>query len=295
MTFAVALSFAKAGIRIIPVRVFLDGARWRKLPYINEWRQRASTDPSIIEEWWCQFPHAVPGIVLEHYGRVVVDCDRHPNSPDGVAEFEKLGPFPPHPIVKTAGNGFHHYFLQPQSLVSGTFVPFAGIEVMGIKRFVCAPGAGGYSLIADVTETPILPEVFWPKRTAKRIAKRIAHDPSAEAEARESVHHIVDHSFEPTHNYPARMKAIVNWVARTQSPGRSHTLFAGACIMAKMWVFEGRPSPKVAEQMLIDACRANGLVRDYDKAKCKQTIANAYRLIEEEYPNDALSHASATA
>lgn len=48
----VALAFAEAGIAIIPVRVFRDGERVRKRPHIKAWRERASTDASLITEWF---------------------------------------------------------------------------------------------------------------------------------------------------------------------------------------------------------------------------------------------------
>ena len=146
-----ALAFAESGIRIIPVRLFREGDRWRKRPHITEWRKRASNDPKVIAEWWREFPDAAVGIVLEHYGRVVVDCDRHGGS-DGVAAFRALGDFPPHPVVRTLSGGEHHYFLQPDPPIAGT--SFAdGIDLLGTSRFVV-----GYELIAG--PMPALPEVF---------------------------------------------------------------------------------------------------------------------------------------
>jgi hypothetical protein len=284
MSFAVALSFAKAGVRIIPVKVFRDGDRWRKLPYINLWRQRASDDPSVIEEWWCQFPDAVPGIVLEHYGRVVVDCDRH-GGPDGVAAFASLGPFPPHPIVKTAGNGEHHYFLQPDPPIEGKFVPFEGIEVMGINRFVCAPGSAGYELVADAP-APVLPEVFRVKRTKRQVR---SPDYGNEEVLCECVHDDGGPAFEPTRNFHVRMKAIVKWLSRAKPGGRTNTLFASACLMAEMEAFEGKPTRTVAEHFLMLGCRANGLIAYYGKAKCKDTIDDAYRRISARYPTPSIT------
>jgi hypothetical protein len=51
--------------------------------------------------------------------------------------------------------------------------------------------------------------------------------------------------------------------------------------MAKCTAVEGKPKPNVAEQILLDACGVNGLVKDYGKGKCIDTIANAYRVIGE--------------
>jgi hypothetical protein len=277
-SFAIALGFAKAGVRIIPVKVFREDDRWRKRPHIKEWPRRASADPSVIEDWWMEFPEAVPGIVLEHYGRVVVDCDRH-GGPDGVAAFAALGPFPPHPIVRSAGGGEHHYFLQTDPPLRGTLVPVEGIEVMGVGRFVVAPGAGGYELVSDVAVTPELPEVF----KVKAKVNRSAPDHSLEREAH-GVGSVDGQSvgFEPTRDFFGRMKAIVSWLERAKSGERTHTLFKAACMMAKMTTAEGKPKPSVAEQLLMNGCWVNGLVKDYGKATCRATIAAAYRHIEKD-------------
>ena len=175
----VALAFAEAGIAIIPVRLFREGDRLRKRPHIKEWRQRASTDAAVVAEWWREFPAAVSGIVLEHYGLVVVDCDRHVGHADGVAAFKSLGEFPPHPIVRTPSGGEHHYFLQPEpSIAAGSFAD--GIDLLGTSRFVVAPGAGGYELVAG-GEAPALPEIFLGKGCSLRQRNRpvcVVHDVS---------------------------------------------------------------------------------------------------------------------
>src|SRR5262245_39915905 len=153
---SLALAFAKAGIRIIPVRLFRDGDRLLKRPHITEWRRRASCDPEVVAEWWREFPDAAVGIVLEHYGQVVVDCDRHGRG-DGVAAFQSLGEFAPHPIVRTPGGGEHHYFLQPDPPIAGTSF-CDGIDLLGTSRFVVAPGSAGYELVSG-GEAPGLAEI----------------------------------------------------------------------------------------------------------------------------------------
>jgi Bifunctional DNA primase/polymerase, N-terminal/Primase C terminal 2 (PriCT-2) len=164
----VALRFAEAGVAIIPVRVFRDGDRWRKRPHIKAWRERASTDPLVVGEWWQQWPEAVPGIVLAHSGLVVVDCDRHVGGADGVAAFAALGPFAAHPVVRTPSGGEHHYFRQPEPPIGGG--PFGnGIDVLGTGQFVVAPGSAGYTLI-EGGDTPALPEVFRKVGVAQRVA-----------------------------------------------------------------------------------------------------------------------------
>jgi hypothetical protein len=279
---AIALSFAKAGVRIIPVKVFREGDQWRKRPHIVNWRNRASADVATVEEWWQEFPLAVPGIVLEHLGQVVVDCDRHPGKPDGIAAFNALSVenrFAPHPIVRTAGGGEHHYFLQTSPPLEGMFVPIAGIEVHGMKRFVVAPGCGGYELIADA-DVPELPEVFRRPKASRKIDgdRKIA---GFEEEPCVCAHG--GREFEPTKDFHARIAAIVKWLERARPGERSNTLFSTACLMAEMTVLEGKPTPNVAETLLMGGCWVNGLVTDYGKTKCRDTIANAYRRIVDRY------------
>lgn len=176
MTFRRALAFAEAGIAICPVRLFGDGDRLRKVPLIREWPTRASADISQVGEWWRQWPDAVPGIPLELYGRAVVDADRHPGKPDGVAAVAALGPMPAHPIVATASGGEHHYFAQPDPPIAGkpSFAP--GIDLLGVGRFVV-----GYDLAPLLAlAAPALPEVFR-RADLKRNPTRCVSLPSAAA------------------------------------------------------------------------------------------------------------------
>jgi Bifunctional DNA primase/polymerase, N-terminal len=136
----IALAHALAGIPVIPVRVFWDGKKWRKVPCIKEWRTRASTLAILAMDWWRQFPDAVPGIELEHAGLVVLDADRH-GGPDGVATLAEVGDLPPHPIVKTAGGGQHHVLTQPSPPIVGRLGWRPGIDLLGVGRFVVAPGS----------------------------------------------------------------------------------------------------------------------------------------------------------
>src|SRR5215831_10626572 len=59
---------------IIPVALRRDGERWRKQPLVG-W-DRASTNIDVLEDWWQQWPNALPGIPLRYTNLVVVDADR---------------------------------------------------------------------------------------------------------------------------------------------------------------------------------------------------------------------------
>jgi Bifunctional DNA primase/polymerase, N-terminal len=151
-----ALQFAAHNVPIFPVRLRWDGTRWLKEPHIKQWQHRASADPRQVEEWWWQWPNALPGIALARTRWVVVDCDRH-GGPDGVAAFQELGPMLPHPIVTTPSTGKHHFFAQPNPpITSSNAFKHLGIDILGTSRFVV-----GYDLAPLVAQAaPELPEVF---------------------------------------------------------------------------------------------------------------------------------------
>lgn len=117
-----------------------------KRPAITGWRDAATTDPAQLAKWWNDFPDAVPGIELGRSRLFVVDLDRHPGGPDGVAAFKAMrgdNPIPRCPTVKTPSNGFHLYFRQPdgEPLGNGRGDLPGGIDVRGDGGWTVAPGA----------------------------------------------------------------------------------------------------------------------------------------------------------
>ena len=160
MTLRRALAFAEAGFPIFPVRLFRDGKKWRKKPHVVDWPNCATANIPQIAEWWERWPLAFPGIPLARCGFVVVDADRHPGKPDGIAALAALGSIPPHPVVATRGGGEHHYFAQPTPPIADNHaLASAGIDVLGASRFVV-----GYDLAPLLAgPVPELPEVFRPK------------------------------------------------------------------------------------------------------------------------------------
>jgi hypothetical protein len=154
MTRRLALAFGDAGFPIFPVNVFRRGERWRKVPYVKDWENAATTDPEILREWWLRWPLAMPGLPLERCGLCVVDADRH-GEVDGVAAFRELGLMPRHPIVVTKSGGEHHWFRQPSTTISKTQNWRPGIDLLGASSFVV-----GYAVPEG--NIPELPEVFWP-------------------------------------------------------------------------------------------------------------------------------------
>jgi bifunctional DNA primase/polymerase-like protein/primase-like protein len=144
---SVALAHAAVGLRILPVRVYFDAAKskWKKVPLIDAWPEKATTNPNTIRGWWKQWSNELPGIALDDL--VVLDADRHRGGADGVTAFAELvvryKELKPHPICETAGDGEHHYFKQMPGFKLGNSpggLP-SGVDVRGLGGFVMAPGA----------------------------------------------------------------------------------------------------------------------------------------------------------
>jgi hypothetical protein len=148
----VVLSLAQAGLPIFPARsrdeLTLDGPRKSKTPLVN-WLSEATTDEATILFWWRQWPDALPAIHLGGAGLLVIDCDRHDLTKDGVAAFNMLAverglDLSAHPRVRTpTGGGLHVYFRQQPGAVLGNgegTLP-AGINVRGDGGYIIAPGA----------------------------------------------------------------------------------------------------------------------------------------------------------
>jgi hypothetical protein len=147
-----ALALADAGFRTFPAWAIYNPAtqRWNKPPCIQNWQSLATDDPGQITRWWRQYPDAIPAICSEQL--VVIDADRHPDGPDGVAALTVLAnshEWPMHPVVLTPSDGQHHYFGQPNPALgnrTGQLPP--GIDVRGLGGFVIGPGA----VLPDGTE-----------------------------------------------------------------------------------------------------------------------------------------------
>jgi hypothetical protein len=122
------LAFAEAGFPIIPVRLYRERDRWKKLP-LREW-ELATTDEATIARWWRQYPDALPAIPLKKTNLCVVDADRR-DGVDGVAEVTDLGPLGPHSRIATPSGGLHLVFAQPNPPIASKFTWAPGVEVLG--------------------------------------------------------------------------------------------------------------------------------------------------------------------
>jgi hypothetical protein len=158
----IALSAAERGWSVFPL---VPGA---KVPRIDDWPAKATTDPARLRRWW-GWPrherHGV-GIACGPSGLLVIDLDQpkpgaavperwqHPGIHDGAdvlaALCEDAGqplPFDTH-TVRTGRGGLHLYFTQP-----------AGVQLRnteggkggGLGWLIDTRGHGGYVVAAGVT------------------------------------------------------------------------------------------------------------------------------------------------
>jgi hypothetical protein len=256
MTRRLALAFGEAGFPIFPVNVFRRGDRWRKVPYVADWANAATTDPKILREWWMQWPLAMPGLPLERCGLVVVDADRH-GGVDGVEAFRELGLMPRHPVVVTKSGGEHHWFRQPPSPV--TFAKWAGGEVLGIGRFVV-----GYSVPKGVM--PELPKVFWPSEDALAV-----QDPE-ECVVAHRDHHRERSTYRRTLNSRARVGSLMRGLEHAPRGVRNHRLNTTAYIFGRMIVEGCIRTRKDAEWLLRSGAWINGLWHEDGAEQCRATM-----------------------
>jgi hypothetical protein len=129
-----ALAYARRGWHVIPVGAGPD----RKLPYIRNWTQEASTDAERIISWWSQFPTANIGIATGPIsGFWVVDVDMK-NGIDGLKSLmNRFGTgfdfdVEKYLVGKTATGGIHFLFQWDSALpVRNGQAVLPGVDIRG--------------------------------------------------------------------------------------------------------------------------------------------------------------------
>lgn len=145
--FDLALDLASQGVAVFPCRPD-NGPDWKeKTPYPGIlWRSASTTNEGRIRQWWSNYPDAIPAIDLSKSDLVVIDCDRKPGQPDGIAAFYELASshgetLEQVPQVETITQGLHLYFRQWGRHGNGRGNLPAGVDVRGAGGYVIAPGA----------------------------------------------------------------------------------------------------------------------------------------------------------
>ena len=175
---AAALSYAARNWHIIPLHNMKKGkcsCRRQckspgKHPRITKWQHKATTDPSLIREWWKKWPTANIGIVCGHKsGIVVIDIDPRnsgdkslQNLIDSYPEFKAaLNTY----TIHTGGNGQHYFYKH-----NGPFKSVKkhglgqGIDVQADGCYIVAPPSnhksGGVYKVENNVELLELPQIL---------------------------------------------------------------------------------------------------------------------------------------
>ena len=222
------LTLARMGFAVIPL-----GAGTKK-PLFKHWQDRATTDPTIITEWWQQYPGANIGHVLPR-GRGVIDVDPRNN---GLVGWRNLcarhGALPQTWTVWSGrqDDGFHRYFRTPPNIT----IPYAtdieqGVQILGEGHYVVLPPSihpdTGEAYTWDTDESPCnflleAPAPDWlidltltmstrhPKRTTARREEKTKTGASGEA-----------NKVPPAGPQPGTLSACAQPSSSSPSPGAS--------------------------------------------------------------------------
>ena len=130
-----ALWYARRGLRVHPLRT------GSKLPRLEAWQSRATSDPATISEWWSQWPAAGVAIATgAESGVIVLDIDPCHGGDDALAELERHhGELPATWRALTANGGVHLYFRHPGVRVGNRVDVWPGIDLRGDGGYVVAP------------------------------------------------------------------------------------------------------------------------------------------------------------
>jgi len=160
---AAALWYARHGLRVHPTRVGL------KLPILEAWQRRATTDRAAIAEWWTCWPDAGVAIATgADSGVIVADADPRHGGDDALHDLERAhGEFMPTWRCLTAGGGLHLYLRHPGDRVGNRAGLWRGIDVRGDGGYVVAPPTeleGGRAYAWEVGHAPHEVELAEPPR-----------------------------------------------------------------------------------------------------------------------------------
>jgi hypothetical protein len=144
-----ALNYASRGWYVIPLHDVTTGVcscgkpdckKPGKHPHIDEWTgDGASIDPTQIQDWWRQWPHANVGLQTGHRSKLAV-LDVDPRNGGDVALDDLIhsySPLPETPMAFSGSKGPHYYFRLESPL--GKFDPAPGLNLLADGALVVAP------------------------------------------------------------------------------------------------------------------------------------------------------------
>ena len=260
-----AIALASRGLRNFPCKA-------DKTPMVAAWEDAANASVFQAIAKWEASPFALPGLPVGAQGFLVIDADRKPGGPDGVAAFHALcmehgvdlaDAF----VVETPSGGWHFYFATetPYGNSSGSLP--RGIDVRGNGGYVIAPGATlrdgrSYRIIHGSWDAiPALPEAlaaFLREKHANPLPALAAAStvlPATEREQRFAEAALVDE--------------VGKLSSMHEGEGRNAALNSAAHSLGTMsaWI-----DPHVVANALYEASITNGYVTKDGENAAKQTI-----------------------
>ena len=280
----VALRLAGAGLYVFPVGN-------DKKPLVR-WRDELTCDAATTAKWWLRNPSALVGIDVGKSGLIVIDADRHPGAPDGVAALQKVigGPMMALgcPVIKTAGNGRHLIFVPPAGETFGNSsgaLP-KGIDVRGLGGYVVAPGSTREdgSSWAAAPGTPDLAEAFeagaippLPEKIAALIRQRPERAAAPVTEAPQAFSQPKVDAGTRERGYAARALADESAKLADYGRGERNTRLNIAALAMGEMVGAGWISELEVRSALRSACETNGYIRDKGQHPFDATFASGMR------------------
>lgn len=165
-----ALALARQGFNVFPV---IEGG---KIPAIEKWQLRATTDADQIVKWWTNRPNNNVGICTTRFRDghlLVLDADAKDDGPATVADLEFVYEgFTQTRRVATPSGGFHLYYTSDKPLSTTAKRVGPGVDTRGVNGYVVAPGsvAGGKAYVLQGGDIEPIPE--WLAERVGRAVKR---------------------------------------------------------------------------------------------------------------------------
>jgi hypothetical protein len=152
MTIELALEWARAGCRVLPV----NGTN--KRPLVTAWQEVCTTDETTIRAWWARYPSARVGIATGEPGYDVLDFDVAQGKP-GLDQLEKLidlGLLQPGAfwVAATPSGGRHLWFRGTTQRNKQNDKSVPGVDFRGVGGMVLVPGNPGYRWVSGRSTLP---------------------------------------------------------------------------------------------------------------------------------------------
>jgi putative DNA primase/helicase len=183
---AAAIEYAKRGFRVFPLHSVRDGVctcqEWRdkngkgpcptpgKHPRFRNWQERATCDPTAIEEMWWNHKGSNVGIATgAASGVFVLDVDPKNGGEDSIEGLVARHRRIPDTLQAVTGSGGKHfYFAHPGTPVKNGVALLPGLDIRGDGGLVVAPPSVHVSGrryewdgLAEFADMPVLPAPAW--------------------------------------------------------------------------------------------------------------------------------------